>query len=376
MGRQVMGYWDCPYCGSKEIKGTVIACPSCGRARGDVQFYMKNHAEGETREEGQTGDIEYLSEEEAKYAGKNPDWYCSFCNSLNRDNAQFCTTCGASRADSESNYFDRLKKKQADEAAEAAAQPLPAERAAPRSKRPLFFLLAIAVLIIGLVVYMSGNRTTGGLQISSIGWTRAITVEENRQFSESGWSLPQGAELTGQRNELHHYDSVLDHYEDVEVERSRQVVTGYETYYTYNDLGNGTFEQVEHERPIYDTEYYTETVSQPIYVQVPRYQTKYYYNIWRWVPSREATASGDTHEAAWPELNLSENEREGEHREAYRFTVVSKKDQSTATYRLAESAWRSLNVGDEISITAKRSGAEPYLSDSKGEKIADLIREK
>ena len=35
-----------------------------------------------------------------------------------------------------------------------------------------------------------------------------------------------------------------------------------------------------------------------------------------------------------------------------------------------------LNVGDQIYITAKRSGSNPYISDEKGNKIADLVQEK
>ena len=71
MGKLVMGYWDCPVCGTKEIRGDVQNCPACGRARGDVKFYMKNYTEGEIREENERGDIEYLSEDEAKYVSKN-----------------------------------------------------------------------------------------------------------------------------------------------------------------------------------------------------------------------------------------------------------------------------------------------------------------
>lgn len=152
-------------------------------------------------------------------------------------------------------------------------------------------LLVILLVIIGLFVWMNGNKTDGDLTVIGLQWVRNINIEENKMFSESGWTLPEGAEQTDARNELHHYDSVLDHYESVEVQRSRQVVDHYETYYTYSDNGNGTFTEVPHERPVYTTEYYTETVQQPIYVQVPRYQTKYYYNIWRWTPSQDVTAS-------------------------------------------------------------------------------------
>ena len=376
MSKLVMGYWDCPFCGAKGVRGDVVNCPSCGRARGDVQFYMKDYDEGETREENERADIEYLSEEQAKYVSKNPDWYCSFCNSLNSDNAQFCGNCGASREDSESNYFQMLEKKKAREAAEAAAQ---AGNKTPQkpSRKPLVIILALLLVIVGVFVFMNGNKTAGDLTITALNWVRNINVEENRMFSESGWELPTGAEQTNAKKEIHHYDQVLDHYENVQVQRSRQVIDHYETYYTYSDNGNGTFSEVPHERPVYTTEYYTETVKQPVYRQVPRYATKYYYNIWRWTPSRDVTASGNDHDTAWPEVTLTENEREGKRSEVYRFTVEhTKKNKPSETYSLDENDWMNLNVGDQIYITAKRSGSKPYISDEKGNKIADLVQEK
>ena len=376
MSKLVMGYWDCPFCGSRGIRGDVVNCPSCGRARGDVQFYMKDYTEGEIREENERADVEYLDEEQAKYVSKNPDWYCSFCNSLNSDNAQFCGNCGASREDSESNYFQMLEKKKAREAAEAAAQQGSQVPQKP-SRKPLIVILAIVLAIVGIFVWMNGNKTASDLKVSALNWVRNINIEENRMYSESGWELPSGAEQTSSRNEIHHYDQVLDHYENVEVQRSRQVIDHYETYYTYSDNGNGTFSEVPHERPVYGTEYYTETVRQPVYRSVPRYATKYYYNIWRWTPSRDVTASGDDHNAAWPEYTLAENEREGKRTEVYRFTVEHTNGKKAAeTYRLDEGDWMNVNAGDDIYITAKRSGAEPYISDATGNKIADIVKEK
>ena len=94
-------------------------------------------------------------------------------------------------------------------------------------------------------------------------------------------------------------------------------------------------------------------------------------------PSRDVTASGDDHNAAWPEVTLGENEREGQRAEKYTFTAEhQKKNKPAETYRLAESDWLNLNVGDPIYITEKRTGAKPYISDEKGTKIADLVREK
>ncbi len=60
-------------------------------------------------------------------------------------------------------------------------------------------------------------------------------------------------------------DAVVDHYEMQEVERSRRVLDHYETYYTYEDDGTGHMIEVPHERPVYKTEYYTETVQMPVY---------------------------------------------------------------------------------------------------------------
>ncbi len=371
MGRLVMGYWDCPICGSKGIPGNVMNCPSCGRARGDVQFYMKDGAQDSHRGENERGDIEYLNEEQEKEIGRNPDWYCSFCNSLNKDFAAFCSNCGASRESSESNYFDQLRKKQEAERAEQEAQPQTAQAQQVRksSKKPLLILALVVLALILLFNYLNGNTTQKGLKVTELAWVRAIPVEEYREFSESGWTLPDGAEETGRRSEIHHYDQVLDHYENVEVERSRRVIDHYETKYYYKDNGNGSFEEVPYQDPVYKTEYYTETVSQPVYVPVPRYMTKYYYNIFRWVQSREAVASGTDHNARWPETDLKENEREGSGRtEKYGFTVQDEKN-GQASYLLAEEDWLNVNVGDSLEITAKRTGADPYFTDGNGRQV-------
>ena len=371
MSKLVMGYWDCPVCGNKEIRGDVSNCPSCGRARGGVQFYVKGYTEGESLREEELSQYEQLDEQKAQEMGDKPDWYCSFCNSLNRDNAQFCGNCGATRAESEANYFDMLKKKQEQEAAELAARPQVSSGPEKRSRKPLYIFAAVLLAIVLLFVWMNGNKTAGDLKVTALNWTRVIQLEANKQYSESGWSMPQGAELVESRQEISGYRQVFDHYEDVQVQRSRQVYDHDE--YTLVDNGNGTFSQVSH--PVYRTEYYTETEQRAVTRPEPIYSTKYYYTIWRWKPEREVTASGDSHETAWPEYTLEENEREGQRTEEYRFTVEHTKKQSVSeTYRLAEDDWMKINVGDQLFITAKRSGADPYISDEKGNKIADLQR--
>ena len=364
MSRLIMGYWDCPYCGTRGNRGDVVNCPSCGRARGEVQFYVKNYEEGQSLTEDQLNQYEQVDEEKAKYISKNPDWYCSFCNSLNSDNARNCGNCGASRADSESNYFQMLQKKKDREAAEAAAQPQ-VQEPKKRTRPPWLVIACVVLAVIGLVVWLNG-KTSGDWKVTGLYWERSVQVEQNRMFSESDWTLPAGAEQTAARNELHHYDSVLDHYETVEVQRSRQVFDHYE--YTLVDNGNGTFSEQSH--PVYRTEYYTDTEQKPVYRQVPRYQTKYYYNIWRWVASRVATASGDSHDAAWPDLNLAEDERDsGRNEQKYIFTVENlKKPGETRSFQVDENVWDGINTGDTLTITDTNTGSH-YMEDGSGNKI-------
>ena len=371
MGKLVMGYWDCPYCDNKGIRGDMAVCPSCGRPRGQVKFYMKGNAQDQERREDDVSDIEYVDEETAKYVNRNPDWYCSFCETLNSDNADTCQSCGASRADSEANYFQMREKMRE---REAAQQPQTAQAQPQRSKLPLILIVAV-VAIVGLFMYMNSSTTSRDYRISAVSWERAIQIEQNIEYHESGWSVPAGANVTDQRSELHHYDNVLDHYENYEVQRSRRVIDHYETYYTYTDLGNGMYDQVEHERPVYTTEYYTETEQRPVYRQVPRYQTKYYYDIWRWTPTRVARSGAEDHDPYWPDTELGENEREGQRAEAYRVIITNTKDGSSARYRVTQADWESLNAGDDIYFTVRRSGGEPCISDEKGNPIVELVRD-
>ena len=382
MGKLVMGYWDCPFCGSKEIRGDVVNCPSCGRARGDVKFYMKNYTEGETREENERDDIEFLSEEESGKFSDKPDWYCSFCNSLNSDNAPVCGNCGASREDSEANYFEMLKKKQEREAAEAAAQP---QTSQPKSNSKLkTILIAAALVTVALLAFFLWPRNHPG-KITDFSWARAIQTEEYRQVTEEDWSVPAGGEIVSQAQKIHHYDTVQNGTR--QERRSRQVLDHYETYYTYEDKGNGSFEQVAHQRPVYETEYYY--VEVPNYVQVPRYQTAYTYTIWKWMTGEKLYSSGQDHNPVWPEVPTDDTHREANDGKTpgtsragvYRFTMIDEKGKAV-TYRLNESDWQkneeiwlSLETGKQYNV--KTSGGSVTLTtEDKKTRLASLAEEK
>ena len=112
-GRKIEGYWDCPQCGKKKIRGRYRYCDSCGRPRGNgVKFYMLDRTYAENQDE--------ISDE--------PDWYCSFCQSLNSAKSKVCESCGSSQADSDKNYFAMLaedEKKKREERQAAYNNPEP-----------------------------------------------------------------------------------------------------------------------------------------------------------------------------------------------------------------------------------------------------------
>lgn len=207
--------------------------------------------------------------------------------------------------------------------------------------------------------------------VHSVHWIRTIQIEEYRESQETGWELPEGAELISQSEEISHYENVLDHYEYVEVPRIRQVLDHYETEYVFVDNGNGTFEQRAVERPVYIEETYIEMMQQPVYIQVPRNATKYQYIIHEWKPSRSVSASGETHDIYWPEVSLGENEREGAKDELCAVTVTDASG-ANVLYLLDESAWMNISVGDVVNPVVMYDNMVVIYND-RGEKIASAV---
>ena len=66
MGKLIMGYWDCPFCGSKGVRGDIVNCPSCGKGMQkleQVPFTLKCYYCG----------TEFLCNPFMKYDGLDPE---------------------------------------------------------------------------------------------------------------------------------------------------------------------------------------------------------------------------------------------------------------------------------------------------------------
>lgn len=354
MGKKIEGYWDCDQCDTKRIKGRFRNCINCGKPRGkDTKFYMVETTFAENQDD--------ISEE--------PDWYCSYCESLNSAKESNCESCGASRAESEKNYFDLQEEKKQKQIKKQIEEQKVLERQEQLNdykesiepeilykkeenkhtmlKRGIGFASIIALIGFLLVFLFVPKQTT--LYVNNKTWQRSIEIEEYITVRENAWLLPSEGRLVETRREIHHYEQVVDHYKTVSEQKSERYISGYKTETSYKDMGNGYFDTVTKQVPIYDTRYWTETRQEPVYKSMPIYQTKYYYDIERWVTKEWKNSSGTNNEPYWAELNLEELEREGSRREEYCISTIDKKDKEKV-YELSYEEWEDVLINTEIDV--------------------------
>ena len=86
-------------------------------------------------------------------------------------------------------------------------------------------VLVAAVLIPFLIwFFMPVERTA---TVTGFAWEQMINLEEFTLCHESDWSVPPGGRITSTAEEIHHYETVLDHYETKTRTVSEQVQDGY-----------------------------------------------------------------------------------------------------------------------------------------------------
>lgn len=342
MGKLIEGLWDCPYCGTKKIKGGLRECPSCGRPRDEnTKFYMPN-------------EIQYVSEEEESSIIRKPDWICSYCNSLNSDSDDICISCGSKRTDENLDYFSKEESSKLKETENKTGLndnnsfKSNDKNFFKKNRKILFFIISTIILISGIICIFVPR--TEIVTLDSFKWEREIGIEELRTVEESDWTLPENARLKSSNLEFSHYQSVLDHYEVKTRQVERQVISGYEEYVTgYRDLGNGYFEEVTAQRPIYETYYETEQYEEPVYRDEPVYLTKYYYEIDKWVYKRSIITQGEDKNPYWGELLLGQNERILSKTENYYIIALNKKEE-LKQFSVDYGMWCNLNVGQQVKV--------------------------
>ncbi len=372
MGKIIEGVWDCRYCGAKKVRGGLRECPQCGHPRDEgITFYIDNPQN-------------YVYDEaKAEKARRGPDWVCPACDCLNPADDKVCIGCGTPRDAESKDYFQTQqeihqqehKTYQREEKDWRAFEPSyvapveekPKPTYTPPQKRfnlkkvlvPVLSVLIVIALVWGMVALFAPREVSG--TVMDMGWERSIEVEEYKTVRESDWSIPPGGRKVSQSEEIHHYNQVLDHYETKTRTYTEQVLDHYETYVSgYRDLGNGHFEEITSQRPVYRTETRTETYQEPVYISVPVYQTKYVYDIDKWVHQSYKKTSGNDKNPYWSDYECGDKERFGARSETYVITVKDE-DGNTKDYTLSFAQWNTLMVGQEVKMKANIFGQAELL---------------
>jgi hypothetical protein len=341
--------WDCQYCATTGILGRHKACTNCGRSRPEgTKFYLAGESD------------EVKDEKIVEQAKIGPDWVCQFCSSSNPANVDVCQSCHAPREGTSPQQ--QVKKYAVGMAPKSGDMDLdqPVERPSTTPKKsskatPAIGIIgAIGGLLLLCICIFAAFAIFGGQDaeatVSGFSWERTIAVEAFQTVVEEDWEVPAGGRILSQQQEIHHYDQVLDRYETRTRQVSEQVQVGSRTYVCgQRDLGNGFFEDVECTEPVYETQIRTETYEEPIYRDEPVYQTKYTYEIDKWVVVRTAEADGRDHSPVWPVVNIGSDEREGERTEIYTvfFTDEEGKEYSL---ELTENEWRGYEMGQGVTL--------------------------
>lgn len=331
------GAWDCPVCGRKRNRGPEKFCGGCGSPRGpEVTFYLPE-------------DSPEVAEAEAlKRAQAGPDWICPYCDADNPADHAFCSGCGAPRAG------DAKKREVVVRPLQASPPPPPLPIAAPPAKGGGSVFKKISglgclglILLVGLVWFLGRPKSTT-LTVTGFHWSRTIPVEELRPVTEEAWegAVPSGAQVLSQRRDVHHVDHIQTGTRTRTRTVSEQVQTGTERVKTGSrDLGNGYFEDVYEDRPVYETQSREESYEEPIYRDQPVYRQRIRYVIEKWQPDREAKAEGDDHSPAWPDPGLDGKHREGARKEAYEVLFQDAKGRDARYQAPDEPTWKRFELG-------------------------------
>ena len=164
--------------------------------------------------------------------------------------------------------------------------------------------------------------------------------------------MPQSAELLYTKQEISHYKQVLDHYETKTRSYTVTVPDGGHTEYSYSSNGDGTYTETSHWVQDYKTETRYETYQDPVYRDEPVYETKYYYNIDKWVYKDTLETKAKDRSPYFGETKLADNQRYNNETETYFIFAIDKKDkkQEVKTYTCSKEMWDQIEAETTIKV--------------------------
>lgn len=335
-----VGRWDCPICKTKGNLGPDKQCANCGSARPvNVKFYMSDDAEI-------VKNIAKLKEARA-----GADWVCSYCNSHNKVSVNNCHTCGNDRQIDDGDeslkqsihYTDGRKQSSENKKVENKEPRKKEKRKVAKPNRPgVLITLAIIFLLIASAILKSDIEVTA----TAFEWHRTISLEKYEKVIEDDWKIPTGGSKIESYEDVHHYDNIADGTETKTRTVDKKVGTE-SVKVGEKNLGNGYFEDVYEEQPIYES--YEETYEETVYKKVAVYKIKYKYSIFKWVDAGELKTKGNNHEPYWSKDTLFQTPeyREKERESKY---IIHLKEETGEPHKeeVSYEYWKTISIGDKL----------------------------
>lgn len=332
------GAWDCPVCGRKRNRGPEKFCGGCGSPRGeDVPFYLPEDA-------AEVADAEAL-----RRARLGPDWICQFCESDNTADNGFCSSCGASRDGATVRPVIEHRDGQTPPSPPPPAESVAAAPAAAPGRKPGFLKLGCLGLLLLLgALWCMGQPRQETLTVTGFRWERTIDVEAPRTVTEEGWEgeVPGALQILSSRREVHHHNRVQIGSETRTRTVTERVQTGTEQVKVgTRDLGNGYFEDVYEDRPVYEEVSREETYEEPVYREEPIYRNRIRYQVEKWETARAARAAAADRSPRWPDPGLQGREREKARAETYEVLFVDEDGEARVYRARSQTEWESFEEG-------------------------------
>jgi hypothetical protein len=345
------GAWDCPHCGRKKNRGPDKFCGGCGAPRGeDVRFYLPDDAR------------EVTDAAELARAQAGPDWICPYCEGDNPAANTFCSGCGAPR----DGAAVRLVVEHRDAPVPPPPGPPPPQpvvssgsgKAGGVLKKGCGIGCLGLLLVFGLLWFLGRPRETT-LTAEGFSWERTVQVEALRAVTEEAWedSVPAGARVLSRSRQVHHTNRVQIGTERRTRTVTEQVQVGTERVKVgTRDLGNGYFEDIYEDRPVYEDRSHEESYDEPVYREDPVYAVKVRYEIDKWQAAREERDAGQDRAPRWPDAPLADNERQGGRKEAYEVRFRDEKGKPCVYKTTDEAEWRRFEPGGSYRAKVKPDG--------------------
>ncbi|HKH46266.1 MAG TPA: zinc ribbon domain-containing protein [Thermoanaerobaculia bacterium] len=342
------GAWDCPHCGRKRNRGPDKFCGGCGAPRGEeVRFYLPDDAR------------EVTDAAELERAQAGPDWICPYCEGDNPAGNAFCSGCGAPRDGAAVRpVVEHRDAPMPPPPAPPPPQPVVSQGKGGGLKKGCGIGCLGLLLVVGFFWFL-GRPREATLTVEGLSWERSVQVEALRTVTEEAWedSLPAGARVLSRSRQVHHTNRVQTGTERKTRTVNEQVQVGTERVKVGSrDLGNGYFEDVYEDRPVYENRSHEESYDEPVYREDPVYAVKVRYEIDKWLPAREEKEAGQDRAPSWPGARLVDTERQGARKETYEVRFRDEKGKPCVYKTTDEAEWRRFEPGGSYRAEVRPGG--------------------